>query len=72
MPILCPPLRLEISLDGSSKTSMNERIEEEENNQNLKENNDKFYDVYGEEEIEKPKELDFSRTQQKKKAQKLH
>ena len=56
------PLRMEISLDGSSKTSMNERIVEEQNNPTLEENNKEFYDAHGEETIEEPREPKLSRT----------
>ena len=71
-PISCMLLRMELSLDGSLEVSVNERFEEEQNNQTLKENNKDFYYAHGKEDLEQPKKLELSKTQQKKQAQKLH
>ena len=66
------PLWMEISLDGSSKTLVNERIIGEQKDQTLKEKNKEFYNAHEEDELEEPKEHEFSKTQQKKQGQKLH
>ena len=45
IPVPCMPLQMEISLDGSSKTLRNDKIEEEQNHKTLKEENKEFFDA---------------------------
>ena len=63
---------MEMSLNGSFETLVNERSVEEQFDQTLKKINEEFYDAYGDDELKTPKELELSKTQQKKWEQKLH
>ena len=50
IPISCMSMRMEISLDGSSKTSKNEKSIEEQIDQILEEKNKEFYNAHKENE----------------------
>ena len=68
----CQPLRMEISLDSSSEASRMETLEQEQNHETLKEENKEFHDAQEGKEQDKTQELKLSKTQQKRRAKKLH
>ena len=72
IPIPCMPSQMEISLDGSLETLSNDKINEEQNHQTIKEENKEFFDAQEEKEPNKTKESKLSKTQKKRQARKLH
>ena len=68
----CMPLWIEMSLGGSLKTLRDDKIEEEQNHQTLDKENEECFDAHEEKEQNETKELELSKTQQKRQAQKLH
>ena len=47
---------MEISRGATLETSRNDKREEEQNHQNLKEENKEFFDAHKEKELEEPRE----------------